>query len=165
MCASTLCPLSNSTRNIALGNDSVIVPSSSIAPSFLPISSAFTRCADCCFRSTGPDETRQKPEKPRICQRTNGEAPHQPAESTGPDLFLIIAPPSPASAGPRAGWAPPSYWPTYWVTVTVNFLTVPAPPPGGVATNLRTAWPGASALMYQVVVPATPTAPDGAGAW
>ena len=34
MCAKTLCPFSSSTRNMAFGNDSRIVPSNTIASSF-----------------------------------------------------------------------------------------------------------------------------------
>src|SRR5436305_12584416 len=41
MWASTLCPLSSSTRKKAFGSDSTTVPSISMAPSFLGISSAF----------------------------------------------------------------------------------------------------------------------------
>src|SRR6476469_1376863 len=40
MCASTRCPFSSSTRNIASGNGSSTRPSTSMAPSFLPMSSA-----------------------------------------------------------------------------------------------------------------------------
>src|ERR1700689_3610519 len=40
MWARTLCPLSSSTRNKALGSDSTTVPSISMAPSFLGMSSA-----------------------------------------------------------------------------------------------------------------------------
>src|SRR6266849_4607260 len=40
MCASTLCPLSSSTRKKALGSDSTTVPSISVAPSLLGIYSA-----------------------------------------------------------------------------------------------------------------------------
>src|SRR3954469_1119792 len=39
MCASTLCPLLSSTRNIALGSASITAPSISITPSFLAIAS------------------------------------------------------------------------------------------------------------------------------
>src|SRR5215204_2733105 len=43
MCASTLCPLDSSTRNIAFGRASTMVPSSSMTPSFLGMSSHFCR--------------------------------------------------------------------------------------------------------------------------
>src|SRR6195952_5942427 len=41
MWANTLCPLVSSTRNIALGSGSTTRPSTSMAPSFFAISSAF----------------------------------------------------------------------------------------------------------------------------
>src|SRR3954452_25361233 len=43
MCASTLCPLDSSTRNIAFGRASTMAPSSSMTPSFFGMSSHFCR--------------------------------------------------------------------------------------------------------------------------
>src|SRR3954447_3113958 len=51
MWASTLCPLLSSTRNIALGRGSTTRPSTSMAPSFLAISSAFRDCGRAGARS------------------------------------------------------------------------------------------------------------------
>lgn len=37
MCAKTMCPFFNSTRNMALGNGSTTVPSTSMASSFISL--------------------------------------------------------------------------------------------------------------------------------
>src|SRR6266702_4171218 len=59
MWAKTLCPLSSSTRKKAFGSDSTILPSISMAPSFLGISSALrswpAQCPADCRALTGCD--------------------------------------------------------------------------------------------------------------
>src|SRR4051794_32120298 len=76
MCASTLCPLDSSTRNIAFGRASTMVPSSSITPSFLGMSSHFCRrdwlwlqTAKEKVYATHPHETQSSPLGPLIIAR------------------------------------------------------------------------------------------------
>src|SRR5690606_20012495 len=62
MCASTLCPLLSSTRNIAFGSASITLPSISMTPSFFAMSSANSSllrvaaaaCGDGAHRGTRP---------------------------------------------------------------------------------------------------------------
>src|SRR5690606_16576367 len=88
MWASTLCPLSSSTLNMAFGSDSMTVPSISMAPSFLGMSSALHWSAH--WTRTGlPRENRPQPTATtREASGTGNPAvadgPTQKSTSTGP---------------------------------------------------------------------------------
>src|SRR5437763_3160956 len=78
MWASTLWPLLSSTRNMALGRASTTVPSISITPSFLGMSSAFLLTAPCSSQravvvdrsGTRVTEALRSPDQPRGDGRT-----------------------------------------------------------------------------------------------
>src|SRR6476659_5108226 len=94
MCARTLCPFSSSTRNIAFGRGSTTRPSTSIAPSFLAMSSAFRD--DVCLPG-------------RATKRNRGlqGGTTEPAQADAPSTNCTRA-----RRGPAGGPTPPhdGYW-------------------------------------------------------